>query len=609
MRPYLIALTLAVCLYTLHVLNLFNFHEASAVDFRFKLRGEQPADPRIVIVEIDDTSLRAVGQWPWPRGIDAALLTSLSSYHPRLIFLDILFTEPSPDAAEDAKLAEAVKKAGNVLVPFYFYNQDPFQAFFPMPALRQNAQAEGYVNIDPEKDGVIRKFRPYLKTTDKTYYSIAAALALELKAIQTSDLSKLVSDPKRRMWIRYPGTIRSFRRIAAWQILAAADEKNDELEKLFANNIIFVGHTATGTTDLKPVPFSPLEPGVAIHASSLDTLLHPPYLRSAPIWLDFLTLAALLLLAAHISQSGSPGRNLLIVLGLVVIYFILNFLSFAAGNLIFTLYLPAAGMILVYLIILFLKYMDARFQGELLNRELQTAARIQENFLPRSQPNIAGIDIAFECRFAKQVGGDLYDWRKIGENRLAVCVGDVSGKGCPAALYMARALNELRHAYEDGRTPGQLNQTLNAMLSEGENSGMFLTLFYAVIDMEKKKIFFSNAGHEPLIYYSSATKKSRLDAKAQGMPLGLFGEAAYETGEISYQKGDVFIVISDGVKEARNPKKEEFGTERLKNLMERESSRDANAKSILAKIFESLDEHRRGASPHDDQTIFCVRFD
>jgi len=611
-RLYLIAAGFAAALFLLHSLNLFNFHELNAVDLRFKLRGEKKADPRIVIVEIDDASLRTVGQWPWPRGTDGALLATISQYHPRFVLLDLLFTEPSPDPSEDDKLTFAVKNAGNVILPFYFYSLKPFGAFFPIPALQQAAKSVGFVNMDTERDGIVRKFQPYLKTeTGEFYPSVSLALLLQMTdtARHSAVPPSLPLDHKGRMWINYPGTISSFKRITGWEVIDAVGKKDDELRHLFSNSFVLIGHTATATSDLKPAPFSPLEPGVAIHASALHTLLSGKFLVSAPPLADFLILLFLLLSVTAISQAGSPKKILLMTTALWLGYAVLNFFFFIYSGMIFLLSLPLTGMILIYVLMLFLKYVDIRFQGELLHRELQTAARIQESFLPKGNPAIKTIDAAFECRFAKQVGGDLYDWTELGDKRLAVCVGDVSGKGCPAALYMARAINEMRREYRDGRLPGELNTILNANLLKGESSGMFLTLFYAIIDTERKKISFSNAGHEPPLYYSAASKKAQTIELAQGTPLGLFEESAYATAEIPYQAGDMFWVISDGIKELRNPKKEQFGMERLGTLLEKEAPNGLSAAKMIATVFQALDGYRKGMPPHDDRTILCVRFE
>jgi CHASE2 domain-containing sensor protein len=608
LRPYYLPAAAAVCLYALHLLNLFNFHELGAVDLRFKLRGQRPADPRIVIVTIDDESLRRVGQWPWPRSLSGQLLHAISRYHPRLIYPDILFTEASPDPREDEVLALAVKKAGNVILPSFVHSQNPTSFFFPIPPLAQNALATGFANVEPEKDAVIRKFLPSLKTREGFYPSAPLALALQLRKSSGEPFPKLPLDRSGRMWIRFPGSIDSFQRVSAWQVLNVRGTANEELEKLFSNRIVLIGHTAAGTYDLKPSPFSPVEPGVAILASALDSLLRKSYLRSAPAWLDFTVFALLLFLIAGICQKTPPKESLVATLAVIAVYFIVNVIVFLAWGMIFSLYLPIAGILLTYVLTLFLKYVEIRFQGELLNRELQTAAKIQESFLSHSQPEMTGIDMAFDCRFAKQVGGDLYDWRQIDDHRLAVCLGDVSGKGCPAALYMSRAINELRHQYHHNRTPGGLHQALNSVLSEGETAGMFVTLFSALIDTQEKKLWFSSAGHEPMVYFSALSKKAVLTTEAQGIPIGLFGEALYETGEITYQAGDALFVITDGIRELRNPKKEEYGPERLKKLLEREASGGAKAAEIIRKLFVDMDEYRKGTSPHDDQTVLCIRF-
>ncbi len=609
-RYYLIATAFAVTLFAFNEFNLFNFHELNAVDLRLKLRGEKPADPRIVVVEIDDASLKIVGQWPWPRGVDGALLSAISRYEPRLILLDLLFTEPSPSPMEDVKLAFAVKNAGNVILPFYFYSEKPFGAFFPIQDLRNAVKNIGFVNVDSERDGIFRKFKPYIRAeTEEFFPSAPLALFLESYPSEMHErfLAGLPLDNRGQLWINFPGSVKSFKRITAWEVFEGVEKKAHELEELFRNNFVFIGHTATATSDLKPAPFSPLEPGVALHASAFHTLLSGRFLRTAPPLANFLILLALLMLVTFISQTESPQKSILMNTGIWLGYIAINLFAFNCCGVILHLYLPLTGMILVYVFMLFLKYVDIRFQEELLNRELRTAAQIQESFLPKSDPPNPSIDAAFECRFAKQVGGDLYDWFEQGGRRLAVCVGDVSGKGCPAALYMARAMNELRHEHKDGQTPGELNTILNTRLSKGETSGMFLTLFYAVIDPENKKISFSNAGHEPLIYYSADSRQTTLISEAQGTPLGLFEEAVYETADIAYKPGDMIVVISDGVKELRNAKKEQFGMKRLETLIKNCAARQLGAKQTINAIFQALDDFRKRIPPHDDRTILCVK--
>ena len=111
-----------------------------------------------------------------------------------------------------------------------------------------------------------------------------------------------------------------------------------------------------------------------------------------------------------------------------------------------------------------------------------------------------------------------------------------------------------------------------------------------------------------MILYRAKEKKARLIEGAQGTPLGLFEEADYESAALGYDTGDLLVVVTDGIKELRNPKREEFGMSRLKDLIEKLANQNKSASEMIADIFKALDEYQKGASPHDDRTLLCVRF-
>ena len=611
-RPYLIAVGIAVVVFLLHLFHFVNFHELNGVDLRLKIRGTQPGHEKIVIMEIDDPSLAAVGQWPWPRSIHAVLLNILDKYDPRLIFFDILFTEQGPDPEHDNNLAFAMQSMGNVILPFFYYSLDPFGAYFPLDKFKDAAVDVGYVNVDPDRDGVVRRITTHVRNGDKVYYhpSVLAMFFGFQKGVKAQEWFRaLPTDRKNRLWVNYPGRMASFKRISFWEVIdAVGGERDQELRGLFENSIILVGHTATGTTDLKATPFTPLEPGVAIQASAIHTLLTGKFLRSSHWGVDLLILILLALGTAWVSQKRPPRQALSISFGVLAAYTLSNILLFYFLGWILPLFVPMAAVAVTYFVILFLKYIEARFHEELIQRELKTAARIQENFLPEAPPQVEGLDIAFACRFIKEVGGDLYDWIEFGNGQLAVCVGDVSGKGVPAALYMAKAMSEFRRDTKAGVTPADVNLSLNDHLARSGTAGMFLTFFYGVIDTLSKKLQFSSAGHDPMIFYRARDKKAFLREDAQGTPLGLFEGSPFETGEVDYEKGDVFVVVTDGIKELRNQKREEFGMDRLKALVEELAPQDITAAETIDAVFKALHEYQKGAAPHDDRTILCVRF-
>ncbi|HXV28659.1 MAG TPA: CHASE2 domain-containing protein, partial [bacterium] len=557
-KPLLLILAIPITLFLLHSFRGVDFRELEAVDLRFRLRGEQKANPELTIVEIDDASIAAIGQWPWPRSIHAVLLDVLSRFKPRSVFFDVLFTESSPDPVEDEKLSFAVKKLGNVILPFYYYSEKPFGAFYPIPALKEAAEGMGYVNVEPDPDGRIRRVRAFMQTEKGTFDHPAVLL----KGFQQKDGSQRQSlfrnlpfDPNHYFWINYPGPLQSYDRIPFNQVIAAiGTEAESGLRELFENRIVIIGHTATGTTDLKATPFTSTDPGISVQAAAIHTIFSGKFLRELPAALHIFILFALTLLVWKGASILTPVKGLLLTAATALCYAVANFILFLLLGWILPLVVPLTAIVLTYIVTLFLKYLQERFEGELIRRELSTAARIQETFLPQSTPRIKHLDAAFTCRFAKQVGGDLYEWIDFGQGRLGVCIGDVSGKGVPAALYMAKAMSDFRGEDKTNLMPGKVCAVLNQALVRGGTSGMFLTFLYVLIDPAHKKLFFSNAGHEYLIFYRQASGQAEIVKSEQGRPLGLFEESDYQTASMDFREGDAFLLLSDGVKELRNSK-------------------------------------------------------
>lgn len=610
--PFLFLPLMAGILFFLHTFQFVDFHENDAVDMRFRLRGEQKADPRLSLVLIDDASLAAIGQWPWPRSNHAVLLDVLSQYHPRAIFFDVLFTEASPQPADDEKLQYALKKAGNVVLPFYFTSEKLETAYFPIPALKEAAHDTGYVNVFADPDGQVRKFRPWLRKDGQIYFHPAVLIKLMDFTDQEEAhrwLEKLPVDSHNDLWINFPGTWNQFKKFSFSQIIqAAGTEHEKELESIFKDGIIFIGHAATGTTDLRPTPFQVLSPGVVAQASAMHTLLTGRYLRSFPPVFHLLFLIVLACFSGWVLRRANPGAGLLITLTLLVGYFLLNFAVFYFAGWILPVFVPLAAIFLSYIITLFIQYVQSRFERQMLAHELQMAAQIQEYFLPRTAPDSPRLQAAFQCRFTKEVGGDLYDWSYFGNGRFGFCVGDVSGKGMPAAIYMSKVVSDLRAVQMKSQMPGDICSQLNQVLAANPISGMFLTLFYILVDIPAKKLFYVSAGHDPALFYDSRRKKIIHLKDGGGLALGMFEESAYETGEIAFEAGDAVLLYSDGVREVRNPKKEEFGLTRLGNAVSQEAASGLMPKDVIPRLFDHMRVFQEGQRAHDDSTLLFVKF-
>ena len=606
-----ISLVLAlVCLVFLgDQFNVFEGQELGFIDLRFKLRPAQSAHPDIVVVEVDDLSVNRIGHWPWPRSYHATLLNVLSSYHPRLILYDVLFTEKSTPSKEDELLAFAIRKAGNVVVPFFFRSEEPFIAFFPIEPIREAAGVLGYVNIFPDLDGRVRRVKAFVDPhpAGHPYFhtSVAAMLSLLPEENRRRLLELLPLERDHSFWVNYPGNFSLFRRIPFSQIIKAQGTDETQLRKLFEGKIVVVGVTATGSGDLRPTPFSPMYPGMGIQASALHTLFTGQYLRRIKGGISLAILLLLALLASYLTWRNPPVVALVTVLILTGFYFAWNFFAFIYRGWM----LPVFPVLLViggtYLLVLFLQYVEIRLEGELLIHELSLAARIQENFLPRVAPKMPGFDVGFHCQFAKMVGGDLYDWVALGNRKLGICVGDVSGKGVPAALYMSRVISEWRTLARNFYSSSELLNALNNELVSSGMEGIFVTLLYLILDLDSRSFLFSNAGHEPLFFYRRRVGKGEWIRRAGAFPLGLFLNGRYPEEALSFEAGDFLLLVSDGVRELRNSKGQELGLAGIEKAAVSAGSK--SAEEMVKEVFRSMDHFSKGRPAHDDRTALCIK--
>lgn len=609
-RNYLAVLGFVVFLFVLQHFQFVDFRELDAVDWRFRIRGVEKAHPSLVLVIIDDFSLEAIGQWPWPRSVHAVLLDVLSRYSPRFIFYDTLFTEAS-SLEEDERLARSVENAGNVILPFYYYTERPFRAFFPLDILRESARGIGFVNVPVDQDGHVRRLKTTIETEDReTFYAASVGIYMaqflnEEKA--QSWLRAIPTDREGTFWINYPGPLEAFQHLSFREVIhAQGTEQEEKLRNFLRDKIVLVGISATGTTDLKATPFSSLEPGIIIHASALHTFFTGRFLRTSNHWFDLAVLVSLCLLIAWWTQDNPPRHGLLGTLAVMAFYLAVNLAAFVFFGWILPLMVPLVAMGGTYMLALFSKLIEIWLQGELVNRELNTAARIQEAFLPSRMPGHPLLEIVFRHQFAKQIGGDFYDWIDLGEGRFGVSIGDVSGKGIPAAIYMARAISDFRRENQASVDPAVVCQAMNRLLIANGTAGMFLTMIYVVVDVYRKKLRFVNAGHVPLIWYRHQLRRVEMIQEGRTQPLGLFEEAAYESAEFKLEEGDVVVLVTDGVTETRNFKGQEYGLDRVCQIIAQNAPYQT-AHTTVDALLKSLQSFSRGVPPHDDTTLIGLK--
>ena len=203
-------------------------------------------------------------------------------------------------------------------------------------------------------------------------------------------------------------------------------------------------------------------------------------------------------------------------------------------------------------------------EKETLERELQVAREIQESLLPRTLPRLPGWRIAAHWQPARAVGGDFYDFLDLPDGRLGIVIGDVSGKGVPAALVMATTRSILREIAQRLVAPGQVLERVNVLLEAEMPPNMFATCLYAILDPARGRLRFANAGHDlPYRLHNGDVAELR----ATGMPLGLMPGMRYEEQNVTLAPGDSILLYSDGLVEAHNLRREMFGFPRLQELV------------------------------------------
>jgi serine phosphatase RsbU (regulator of sigma subunit) len=249
------------------------------------------------------------------------------------------------------------------------------------------------------------------------------------------------------------------------------------------------------------------------------------------------------------------------------------------------------------------RLVEARFQQERLERELQLAMEIQQRFQPTAPPIVPGYElqgISFPCY---EIGGDYYDFIQRDDGRLVIALGDVSGKGTAAALLMS-SLHAAIHAQTGSHdTLVETISAVNRYLAENIPPNRFVTLFYAELDPESGAVSFLNAGHNPpLIVHAAGTVEQLASG---GLPLGIKADADYREGRTTMQMGDVLVIYSDGVTEAASPSGEEFGPTRLYEVVSRNV--EASAAGIRDRIESALTKFSQGTQAADDITLVIVK--
>src|SRR6266404_2087387 len=247
-------------------------------------------------------------------------------------------------------------------------------------------------------------------------------------------------------------------------------------------------------------------------------------------------------------------------------------------------------------------YEEIARQERRLERDLAMARELQFRLLPQSLPTLANLEIAAKFSPARAIGGDLYDFVSYSQSRTALVIGDVSGKGAPAAIYAALVSGIVRSHAPMEPGPAEMLAAVNYSLAERRIEAQFVSLIYAVWDDVNRSLQVANSGLPRPVYCHEG--KTQL-IEATGLPLGLFDEAEYDEFTFQAHSDDVFVFFSDGILDATNKAGDLFGRTRLEKVIAEQCAN--SAESMVKTIFKAVAEHASGVETFDDQTVVAIK--
>ncbi len=606
----------------------FERYELQTYDWRFSLRGPRPVSEDIALVHIWDDTLAALGRWPFDRQYHAALIQVLAEAGAKAVIFDVEFVESSP---QDAKVAEAARQAKNVYFAFGFSSPRSFPGRFVstkiesplLPEFAEAAKGAGFVNIQVDLDGKRRRVMPAINYWGKDLYQLSFRVLMDLLDVKPEDVKlkpghylefkkglRVPLDEAGCFIINYAGKWKdTFHHYSYVDILSAYAQKLSGEKSSFdlgrlKGKICIIGLTAQGTHDTNPNPIESVYPGVGTYANVINTVLMRDFIRRLDRVSNLLILLFITVLTAWVSFYKKPFTSFLYTFATLTIFIAVGVNIFIYGGIWMDLFFPVLVCVVVYMTGTLTRIIREMRKRELIENELKIASQIQKSFLPSAPPEHKGLKVAAFFLPAKAVGGDLYAFTQVGPEKVGVMVGDVSGKGTPAALFMAKTAAEFKFSAHGRSDPAEVVAKLNDSIASESTGGLFVTLTYVIFDLAAKKLLLANAGHLPVVVSRPDGRVELLSAEG-GMPIGVMADMPYSNVEVPLASGECYAFYSDGISEARNKKKEEFDVAALQKSLLAHHKKDAQ--QVLDLTVADVQRFIGKAEQHDDMTLIVVQ--
>jgi adenylate cyclase len=638
----------------------------------------QPASQPVVIVEIDEASLKQIGQWPWPRNRSADLIDRIAAYKPLAIGLDFYMPEldqTSPDRvaanlpaghdklaralgalpSHEKRLQQALMGAPTVLgaagfdfktlttsaglrtAPLRVSGGDalPHLRRYPyvlasLPELQAAARGQALLSVDLEA-GVVRRIPLIAAINDQPVASLAMEMlrvatgsdSVEVQvgtsgveSVRVADLT-VPTQNNGEVWLHF-AEASADRYVSAADVLAGTVPADR-----FENKLVLVGLTGFGLADRRTTPLKEHVPGIDIQAQLIESFFDGRFLLrpNSMIQFELLLLLGGGLFLIWAVPNVKPRIAAQLATVLYIVLFGAGFILFRATGLLLDAASVFASLNIVFgslLSSVFVETDDQRRHAEAeLHRhrelaarvagELAAARRIQLGSLPQAESAFPGekrFEIAALLEPAREVGGDLYDFYMLDPRHLFFVVGDVSGKGLPASLFMAVTKALAKSAALRGTEGiGAIVATANLEISRENPEALFVTLVAGILDTESGDVELCNAGHDaPWLIGANGAVRISTDS---GPPLCVLDGFPYAVTRQRLAPGDTLCLITDGITEAMNGAKELYGSERLATAL---AKGRVEVRELVAAINADVKSFVGAAEPSDDLTLLAVRF-
>jgi len=636
----------------LTVTGTFDAADLKLLDEKFQLRGPRTISAPVAMVEIDDATVDAYGQWPLRRDAYALLIAALDEAGAGSIGIDVLFLDTKEtDPTYDNILSQISGGLDRVVHSMTFPPPSGTPRGHPNAALLSRLERHGWpaddlptaaadaadlpfedlvcagttlahVTVAVDPDGAVRRLPMLVDYRGTIYPSLSLAMVgLSRGGIQGASLGRakggvvvtwpdssrthIPIDDRGSTSIDFAGGPDSFpNRHSMLSVLQMFRDRNtDALRAWFDGKLVLVGVTAGAAADLGTTPYEVAVPLVYVHANALESLLterfiHRPSratflaaLAVLTLVLGFLFVILRLPVAAGVAL-GSMG----LVAGFEQAVFVARGLDIPATA---PLLLPP----LCYAAIASYRFIVLERLEQWREKELALARNIQQRLLPSVRPEVEDLDVYGLNLPAQEVGGDYFDWLTTGDNSLAVALGDVTGKGVAASLLMAH-LRASFHAEVRGHAmPLGIVSSMHQSLFHATEPGLFATFFLALFPPRGEELVFCNAGHNPAILVHEGRSELLI---AGGPPLAILETLAWHEERRPFTRGDVLVLYSDGISEG--PIGDDFyGEERLERVVREAAVPGATAARIAEVILDDVRRLCGELKGWDDITLLVVR--